>query len=114
MRTCQNNGQNKIQKLCWDDAAGQNDQSLAGQLQEGCPSFFKEDDKTYYAANAELRRAQTLQGGARQDVTRAALEKLVRVWHPALTCPGRVCLGPACCCQHPTAIHSCMLRYGSE
>lgn len=58
---------------------GQDDQSLAGQLQEGCPSYFKEDDKIYYAANAELRRAQTLQGTARQDVTRAALEKLVRV-----------------------------------
>ena len=59
--------------------AGEDDQSLAGQLQDSCPSYFKEDDKIYYAANAELRRAQTLQGSARQDVTSAALEKLVKV-----------------------------------
>ena len=64
--------------------AGEDDQSLAGQLQDSCPSYFKEDDKIYYAANAELRRAQTLQGSARQDVTRTALQKLVKVsqkWH---------------------------------
>ena len=59
--------------------AGEDDQGLAGQLQHSCPSYFREDDKIYYAANAELRRAQTLQGSARQDITRAALEKLVKV-----------------------------------
>ena len=59
--------------------AGLEDSSLSNALQQGCPSYFKEDDKIYYAANGELRRAQTLQGSQRQDVTRAALEKLVRV-----------------------------------
>ena len=59
--------------------AGLEDSSLSNALQQGCPSYFKEDDKIYYAANGELRRAQTLQGSQRQDVTRAALEKLIRV-----------------------------------
>ena len=58
---------------------GQDDQGLASQLQEGCPAYFKEDDKIYYAANGELRRAQMEQGSARQEATRAALEKLVKV-----------------------------------
>lgn len=58
---------------------GLEDDSLSGSLQQGCPSYFREDDKVYYAANGELRRAQTLQGAQRQDITRAALDKLVRV-----------------------------------
>lgn len=69
-------GNDSCQHLCF---TGEDDQSLAGQLQDNCPSYFKEDDKIHYAANAELRRAQTLQGAARQDITRAALEKLVKV-----------------------------------
>ena len=48
-------------------------------MQQGCPSYFKEDDKLYHTANGELRRAQTLQGTPRQDITRSALDKLVRV-----------------------------------
>lgn len=59
--------------------AGLEDSSLSSRLQQGCPSYFKEDDKLYHTANGELRRAQTLQGTARQDITRAALDKLVRV-----------------------------------
>ena len=59
--------------------AGLEDSSLSSRLQQGCPSYFKEDDKLYHTANGELRRAQTLQGAARQDITRAALDKLVRV-----------------------------------
>lgn len=64
------------QKLC---CAGLEDSSLSSRLQQGCPSYFKEDDKLYHTANGELRRAQTLQGTARQDITRSALDKLVRV-----------------------------------
>ncbi|DBA94363.1 TPA: hypothetical protein ACH3X1_001969 [Trebouxia sp. C0004] len=60
-------------------AAGLEDSSLSSRLQQGCPSYFKEDDKLYHTANGELRRAQTLQGTARQDITRSALNKLVRV-----------------------------------
>ncbi|DBA89731.1 TPA: hypothetical protein ACH3X2_004613 [Trebouxia sp. C0005] len=60
-------------------AAGLEDSSLSSRLQQGCPSYFKEDDKLYHTANGELRRAQTLQGTARQDITRSALDKLVRV-----------------------------------
>jgi hypothetical protein len=52
---------------------------LSSRLQQGCPSYFKEDDKLYHTANGELRRAQTLQGTPRQDITRSALDKLVRV-----------------------------------
>jgi hypothetical protein len=59
--------------------AGLEDSSLSSRLQQGCPSYFKEDDKLYHTANGELRRAQTLQGTARQDITRSALDKLVRV-----------------------------------
>ena len=64
------------QKLC---CAGLEDSSLSSRLQQGCPSYFKEDDKLYHTANGELRRAQTLQGTPRQDITRSALDKLVRV-----------------------------------
>ncbi|KAL0048046.1 hypothetical protein WJX82_006459 [Trebouxia sp. C0006] len=60
-------------------AAGLEDSSLSSRLQQGCPSYFKEDDKLYHTANGELRRAQTLQGTPRQDITRSALDKLVRV-----------------------------------
>ena len=66
---------------------------MSSRLQQGCPSYFKEDDKLYHTANGELRRAQTLQGTPRQDITRSALDKLVRV--PLLT------LGPAL--MHDTA-----------
>lgn len=59
--------------------AGADDSSLSGTLQQGCPSYFREEDKVYYAANGELRRAQTLQGAQRQEVAQAALEKLLRV-----------------------------------
>lgn len=58
---------------------GLEDSSLSSRLQQGCPSYFKEDDKLYHSANGELRRAQTLQGTLRQDITRSALDKLVRV-----------------------------------
>ena len=59
--------------------AGVDDGSLSSTLQQGCPSYFREEDKLYFAANGELRRAQSLQGTQRQDVTRAAIEKLIRV-----------------------------------
>lgn len=91
----------KLPRLC---VAGIDDGSLSSTLQQGCPSYFREEDKIYFAANGELRRAQALQGGQRQDVTRAALDKLIRVCASLpVVPPSRPPLAPSC----PARLLSC-------
>ena len=55
-------------------------EDLAATLQAGCPSYFKEDDKTFYQASGLLQRAESAASAAdRQELSNEALRSMMRV-----------------------------------
>ncbi|CAL8471349.1 g10891 [Coccomyxa elongata] len=55
-------------------------EDLSAVLAGGCPSFFKEDDKTFYAASGLLQRAEaTTAASERTHLTREALRLMMKV-----------------------------------
>ncbi len=49
-------------------------------LSGGCPSYFKEDDKTFYQASGLLQRAEATAAAAeRSHLTREALRLMMKV-----------------------------------
>ncbi|MEW5305512.1 MAG: hypothetical protein WDW36_008046 [Sanguina aurantia] len=42
-------------------------ESVAGQLQSGCPTYFKDDDRTFYQASAKLKQAEGASSSAERD-----------------------------------------------
>lgn len=55
---------------------------LSAQLQQGCPAYFQEADRTYYKASDLLQRAASAVGSDRDSLTRDALSLMLQV------CPG--------------------------
>ena len=55
-------------------------EDLAGVLQQGCPSYFKEDDKTFYQASGMLQRAEAASAAAdREALGNEALKLMMQV-----------------------------------
>jgi len=55
-------------------------EDLSAVLAGGCPGFFKEDDKTFYAASGLLQRAEATTAPAeRAHLTREALRLMMKV-----------------------------------
>ncbi|PSC67210.1 nuclear pore complex NUP155 [Micractinium conductrix] len=55
-------------------------EDLAAALQQGCGSYFKEDDKLYYQASGLLQRAEAAAAAAdREALTREAVSLMLRV-----------------------------------
>lgn len=58
-------------------------EDLSAVLAGGCPSFFKEDDKTFYAASGLLQRAEaTTAASERAHLTREALRLMMKARPP--------------------------------
>jgi len=61
-------------------SAGAGVEEIAAALQRGCPSYFKEDDRTFYQASAKLKQAEALTNPSeREALTREAVAQLRRV-----------------------------------
>lgn len=55
-------------------------EDLAASLQSGCPSFFKEDDKTFYQASGLLQRAEaTASPSERDSLVNQAVQLMMKV-----------------------------------
>ena len=55
-------------------------EDLSATLSSGCPSFFKEDDKTFYQASGLLQRAEGTPAAAeRAHLVREALRLMLKV-----------------------------------
>ena len=66
---------------------------LAARLQSGCPSYFKEDDKTFYQASGLLQRAEaTAPPAEKEDLVNQAVQLMMKVGNlpppPATPPPG--------------------------
>lgn len=69
--------------LCWPGGVAED---LSAVLAGGCPGFFKEDDKTFYAASGLLQRAEATTAPAeRAHLTREALRLMMKVCGCLLT-----------------------------
>ena len=61
-------------------SAGGVAEDLAASLQSGCPSFFKEDDKTFYQASGLLQRAEaTASPSERDSLVNQAVQLMMKV-----------------------------------
>jgi nuclear pore complex protein Nup155 len=70
--------------LCWCLGAGGVTEDLSAVLSGGCPSYFKEDDKTFYQASGLLQRGEATTATAeREHLTREALRLMMK----ACFCP---------------------------
>lgn len=59
-------------------------EDLAASLQSGCPSYFKEDDKTFYQASGLLQRAESTSASAERDsLVNQAVQLMMKVDIPA-------------------------------
>eukprot|EP00798_Chlamydomonas_sp_ICE-L_P007357 gene7357-480_t len=55
---------------------------VASSLQQSCPSFFKEDDRTFYQASAKLKQAEGLSTPAERDsLVKEAVTQLMQPAH---------------------------------
>lgn len=71
-------GHQAITKGSFD--AGGVAEDLSAVLSGGCPSYFKEDDKTFYHASGLLQRAEATAAEAeRSHLTREALRLMMKV-----------------------------------
>ena len=53
---------------------------LAARLQSGCPSYFKEDDKTFYQASGLLQRAEASAPPAeKEELVNQAVQLMMKV-----------------------------------
>ena len=53
---------------------------LAARLQSGCPSYFKEDDKTFYQASGLLQRAEaTAPPAEKEELVNQAVQLMMKV-----------------------------------
>ena len=73
--------------LAADPPAGGVAEDLSASLSGGCPSFFKEDDKTFYQASGLLQRAEGTPAAAeRAHLVREALRLMLKVAHSSTAC----------------------------
>ena len=60
-------------------------EDLSAVLAGGCPSFFKEDDKTFYEASGKLQRAEATRAASeRAHLTREALRLMMKARPPTV------------------------------
>jgi hypothetical protein len=94
-------------------------EDLSGALSGGCPGYFKEDDRTFYAAAGLLQRAEASPAAAeRKHLTREALRLMLkaRARLPSLSprAAARLCLVIASVACTRALLHAQCPRYMRE
>lgn len=79
-------------------------EDLSAVLAGGCPGFFKEDDKMFYAASGLLQRAEaTTAASERAHLTREALRLMMKARHPPINDTSTACQRLACKNTHDSS-----------